>query len=106
MACKTPSKPLTCKHSGKRGREWDVKQRDQGVKGEEKSKIRQRHKAIKTEGEFSPLKFTEDGYLTRLPVLGRASTIPHARNKKGNPNRREKRKEMKREEKSSFEEGE
>lgn len=85
-----------------------------GAKGEEESKIRQRHKAIKTGGEPPPQKFTREGYLTCLPVPGRASTIPHARKKKkkerkkkeGNPNRREKRKEMKREEKSSFEEGE
>lgn len=35
-----------------------MKQRVYRAKGEEKSKIRQRHKAIKTEGEFFPLKFT------------------------------------------------
>lgn len=53
----------------------------------EKSRVGWRNKAIKAgkaEGGFSPMKFTGDGYLTRLPVP-RTSTIPHAsekRNKK------------------------
>lgn len=54
----------------------------------EKSRVGWRNKAIKAgkaEGGFSPMKFTGDGYLTRLPVPRRTSTIPHAsekRNKK------------------------
>lgn len=72
-------------HSGKRGRERAGCETDRlRSKRVEKSRIGRKNKAIKTgeaKGEFSPLKFTGDGYLTRLPVPGRASAIPHARKK-------------------------
>lgn len=52
---------------------------------EDKARIGRRNKAIKTEeaeGGLSPFKFTGEGYLTCLPVPGRASAIRHARKKK------------------------
>lgn len=51
----------------------------------DKSRVGWRNKAIKTgkaEGGFSPMKFTGDGYLTRLPVPRRTSAIPHASKKR------------------------
>lgn len=42
---------------------------------------------MKTEGRFSPLVFTGDGYLTRLPALEESKHETTCQEKKGNPNR-------------------
>lgn len=51
------------------------------------------------------MKFTGDGYLTRLPVPRRTSTIPHASEKRNKKETQTDEGKKKGDEKSSFEEG-